>query len=213
MVKVLIPSNNEEKNIARVVGNYKLYGQVVVCDNNSVDRTADIAKNEGAKVIFEKKKGKGYAIRALLREKSDIYVLVDADNAFYAEDCKKMIDLIRRGKADMVIGRRIDVNVHNKNSPILRSIFLGLLKLIFTMKFGKVDDFMSGYRVFNRKVRDSLRLNSEGFDVETEITIQALKNNFRIIEIHINAKPRRFGKQKSNILNVGLPVLRRIIFS
>jgi len=191
MIKILVPAYKERENIAKVAKEYSKYGKVVVIE----------------------RKGKGNAVRELLKEKADIYVLVDGDDAFYADDCKKMIGLIEDGKADIVIGKRTNINVHNKNSMFLRSIFLIMLKRLFRAKFGNIDDFMSGYRAFNDKVKKKLKLKSKGFDIDTEITIQALKNNLRIMEIPVKVRSRRFGKQKSNILNVGFPVLKRIIFS
>lgn len=212
-IRILIPAYNEEKNIEKVVNAFKKIGQVIVCNNNSTDNTKKQAKKAGAEVIFEKRKGKGYAIRRLLKQKADIYVLVDSDNAFYPENSKKMIDLIKNKKADMVIGKRININTHNKNSILLRNIFLKLLKTIFRIKFRKVGDFMSGYRAFNNKVKEKLNLKSKGFEIETEITIQTIKNNLKILEIPVKVKPRRAGKQKSNIFNVGFRVLKTILLS
>jgi len=190
MIKTLVSAYKEGVSTSEVMNSFKNYGKVVVIG----------------------KKGKGNTVRELLKEKADIYVLVDGDDAFYADDCKKMIGLIEDGKADMVIGKRVDVNVHNKNSTFLRNIFLKLLKFIFKTKYGDIDDFMSGYRVFNDNVKKKLKLTAKGFDIDTEITIQALKNGLRVVEIPVKVKPRKFGKQKSNIFNVGFPVLRRILF-
>jgi hypothetical protein len=191
MIKILIPAFKEGKNIAKAINDFKKYG----------------------KAIAYGEKGKGNTVRKLLKEKSDIYVLVDGDDAFYAEDCNKMIDLVMNGKADMVIGKRINRDTHNKNSIFLRKMFLSFLELIFRLKYKNNYDFMSGYRVFNDKVKQKLDLKSKGFDIDTEITIQAIKNKFRIIEVPVKVKPRKSGKQKSNIINVGFPVLKRIIFS
>jgi len=210
---ILIPAFNEEKNIEKVVRDFKKLGSVVVCDNNSDDDTGLSAHKAGAKVVFEKWRGKGYAVRRLLLESSDVYVLVDGDGAFYAEDCVRMVDLIKSGKADMVIGKRVNINTHNKNSMFLRNVFLRLLKIIFRTKFGKVSDFMSGYRVFSDEVKQGLNLKSKGFEIETEVTIQALRAGFRVVEVPVRVKPRRFGKQKSNIFNVGFRVLKTIILS
>lgn len=217
MIKIIIPAKDEERSISKVVKDFKKYGKVVVCDNNSTDRTAQFAKKAGAKVVFEKRAGKGFAIRMLLKEKADIYCIVDSDDAFYPGDLAKMLNLIKTKKADMVIGKRININAHNKNSIIMRRIFLYLLRVLFNLKFkkylkkNKLSDFMSGYRCFSKCIAEKLSLTSSGFDIETEITIQTLRRGFRIVEIPIEIKPRKSGNQKSNILNVGVPVLIRVI--
>ncbi len=219
MIKILIPAHNEESCIAGVVNEFKKIGEVVVCDNNSNDKTMNAARDAEATVIFEKRKGKGFAIRKLLNEKADIYCLIDADGAFYAADVKKMLTLVKEDKADMVIGKRIDLNVHNRNSIFFRFLFIKLVKSLFNLTFrkyiqkGRIHDFMSGCRCFNDKLKNDLKLTSKGFEIETEITIQALKRGFRIVEVPIKVRPRESGKQKSNILNVGLPVFWKILFS
>lgn len=212
-VKILIPAMNEENNIRDVVKSFAKIGEVIICDNKSQDNTTEKAEEAGAKVVFEKRKGKGYCIRRLLEENADIYVLVDGDDAFYAQDCKRMINLIKQGRADMVIGRRTNLNEHNKNSIFLRKVFLRLLAALFRARFGKIHDFMSGFRAFNGKVKGSLNLTSKGFGIDAEITIRALKNRFKILEIPVRVKPRKYGRQKSNVFNVGMPVLKRIILS
>jgi hypothetical protein len=94
-----------------------------------------------------------------------------------------------------------------------------MLLFLFNLKFKKylsgkeITDFMSGYRVFNNKVRTMQQIKSNGFDIETEITIQTLKGGFSITEIPVKVKPRGSGVQKSNIFNVGFPVIKRILFS
>ena len=134
-IKILIPAYNEEKNIPLVIQSYAKYGEVVVCDNGSTDKTGYISKKSGAKVVFEGCRGKGHTVRRLLKESADIYVLVDGDDAFYPSDCEKMIQLVREGSVDMVIGKRVNINQHNNNSIFLRGIFLKMLLFLFNLKF------------------------------------------------------------------------------
>ena len=214
MIKILIPAYNEEESIAGVVEEFKQLGQVVVCDNNSSDNTAEEAKKAGAKVVFEHKKGKGNAIRKLLEEESNTYLITDGDGAFKAEDGRKLLNLIANG-ADLVIGRRENLNEHNPNSIFFRVISKKLLINYINKKYKpniRINDFMSGLRAFNHKIRN-IELTSNGWSIETEMTLKAIKNNLKVIEIPIKVRPRQGGKQKSNVFNVGFPVLRRIIFS
>ncbi|MBU0628109.1 MAG: glycosyltransferase family 2 protein [Nanoarchaeota archaeon] len=215
MIKILISAYNESGNIAQAVRKFSEYGRVVVCDNESTDSTAAEASGAGAKVITSKK-GKGNSVRELLKEESDIYVLADGDGAFYAEDCERMISLLKGGKADMVIGRRLNINTHTRGFNLLRKIILPLLIILFNMKHARdrrINDFLCGFRAFTNEVKEKLDLKSKGFGIETEITMQALKNNFNVVEIPIKVKPRRFGKQKANPINVGFPALMNILFS
>ena len=214
MLKILIPALNEERNIESTIEGFKKIfpnAVIVVCNNNSSDNTAENAEKAGAKVIYESRKGKGYAIRRLLKEKADIYVIVDGDDAFYAEDAEKMISLIENKKADMVIGVRKNLNEHNRQNKIVRKITKGMLNYIFRRKYDPdIKDFLSGYRALNYKLAKNLNLNSKGFEIETELTIQALKNQAQIKEIDVHCKKRRYGRQKSSIFNVGFPVLKQL---
>jgi len=214
MIKILIPAYNEENSIGNVVEEFSQLGQVVVCDNNSDDNTAEEAERAGAKVVFEKKVGKGNAIRKLLEEESDVYLITDADGAFKAEDGKKLLNLIANG-ADLVIGKRENLNEHNKNLILTRDISKKALNYYFNKRYPsnvKINDFMSGLRAFNNKIK-FFELKSNGWDIETEMTLKAIKNNLKVIEIPVKVRPRHSGKQKSNIFNVGFPVLKRILFS
>ena len=214
MIKILIPAYNEQGNISNVVKDFSKYGNIVVCDSQSTDNTAEEAGNAGAKVVFARR-GKGNAVRRLLKEESDIYVLADGDGAFNAEGLPSILGPLRTGSADMVIGKRTNINIHNQNSRLFRRISLKLLQGIFNLRFGKkqkVSDFLSGMRAFKRDVRDRFRLSSKGFGIETEMTIQAIRNNFKIKEVEVSVRSRKHGRQSSNIFNVGVPVLRQVLF-
>jgi glycosyltransferase involved in cell wall biosynthesis len=214
MPKILVPAYNEEGNIGRVVKDFARHGNVVVCDNGSSDRTAEEAKEAGAKVI-KAPKGKGNAVRELLKEDGDVYLLVDGDGAFSHDCLEKVLDPIRRGKADMVIAKRLNIDEHNRKSPFIRRITLRLLQYIFNKRFhdhNKIYDFMSGMRAFTKQVQEKLNLKSNGFGIETEMTIQAIRSGLVVKEVDVLVNPRRHGMQKSNIINVGLPVMRLVMF-
>jgi len=209
--KIIIPTLNEEDNIEKVVRDFKKLGSIIVCDNSTNQNTAKRAENAGAKVISEKQKGKGYAIRRLLQEKAEIYLLVDGDGAFNAEDAKTLLEMVATSSCDMAIAYRTNIDDHTKGSKFIRKIGRNILKKLFIKRFNIDTDFMCGMRAFNKKVMDELDLKSNGFGIDTEITIQALQKNFIIKNKEVKVNPRIYGKQKANIFNVGFPILKLIL--
>jgi len=207
-ISVLIPSYNEEKTIGKVVKDFKKQvpkAKIYVCDNNSDDNTAKIAKKAGACVLNENKQGKGYALRKLFNIESDIFVMVDGDNTYPSDKVKELIKPIIENKADMVIGAR-----RRFNSGFLRDIgnliITKLINLFFSLK---LHDTLSGYRAIKRNLIKDLKLKSTGFEIETEITIKSIKNNYKIIEIPIDYKSRKDSKLKT--FKDGLKIFKTII--
>ena len=207
-ISVLIPSYNEEKTIGKVVKDFKKQvpkAKIYVCDNNSDDNTAKIAKKAGACVLNENKQGKGYALRKLFNIESDIFVMVDGDNTYPSDKVKELIKPIIENKADMVIGAR-----RRFNSGFLRDIgnliITKLINLFFSLK---LHDTLSGYRAIKRNLIKDLKLKSTGFEIETEITIKSIKNNYKIIEIPIDYKSRKDSKLKT--FKDGLKIIKTII--
>jgi len=207
-ISILIPAYNEEKTIGKVINNFKKQlpeAKVYVCDNNSDDKTAEIAKKAGAHVLKENKQGKGYALRKLFNIESDIFVIVDGDNTYPSDKVKELIKPITENKADMVIGAR-----KRFNSGFLRDIgnliITKLINLFFSLK---LHDTLSGYRAIKRNLIKDLKLKSKGFEIETEITIKSIKNNYKIIEIPIDYKSRKDSKLKT--FKDGLKIIKTII--
>jgi len=207
-ISILIPAYNEEKTIGRVVKDFKKQvpeAKVYVCDNNSDDKTAEIAKKAGACVLNENKQGKGYALRKLFNIESDIFVIVDGDNTYPPYKVKELIKPIIENKADMVIGAR-----KRFNSGFVRGagnfFITKLINLLFKQK---LHDALSGYRVFNSNSLKNLNLKSKGFEIEAEITIKAIENNFRVLEILIEYKSRKDSKLKT--FKDGLKIFKTII--
>jgi len=207
-ISVLIPSYNEEKTIGKVVKDFKKQvpkAKIYVCDNNSDDNTAKIAKKAGACVLNENKQGKGYALRKLFNIESDIFVMVDGDNTYPSDKVKELIKPIIENKADMVIGAR-----RRFNSGFLRDIgnliITKLINLFFSLK---LHDTLSGYSAIKRNLIKDLKLKSTGFEIETEITIKSIKNNYKIIEIPIDYKSRKDSKLKT--FKDGLKIIKTII--
>jgi hypothetical protein len=150
---------------------------------------------------------------ALLGEVSGIVLLVDGDNAFHPDDAKKMISLINDGKAEVVIGKRMNINDHNTNHPLLRSFCVSVLQYVFRLKYhSSLTDFFSGYRMLSKNAVKTFKnnLTSKGFDIEIEMTILGLKKGLVHREVPVYVQPRFHDNQKSNIFNVGIPVICRL---
>jgi glycosyltransferase (TIGR04182 family) len=213
---VIIPTLNEEKTVGKVVRDFRKElpkTSIIVFDGNSKDRTRDMAKKAGGKVILQKTKGKGNAIQEIFsRIKSDIYILVDGDDTYPASDVHKLIKPVLRKEADMTVGNRLDQR--EKDSLSLLHLFgnriiTSTLNRAFNVK---LRDVLSGYRVISRKVAEDLILLSKGFEIETELTIKTLIENYRIKEIPIRYRARPKGSEaKLNSFNDGYLIIYTII--
>jgi glycosyltransferase involved in cell wall biosynthesis len=185
-VAVLVPCYNEDKSIAKVVEDFRaaLPGATVfVFDNNSTDRTVEVAREAGAEVFSEPRQGKGHVVRRMFTDiEADIYVLVDGDATYDAPSAPRMIELLLRDRLDMVVGGRVDDDAaayragHRAGNWLLTS-FVGQ---VFGREF---TDMLSGYRVFSRRFVKSFPVLSGGFEIETELTIHALELELPAAEI------------------------------
>jgi len=207
-ISVLIPAYNEEKTIGNVVTDFKKQlpeAKIYVCDNNSNDKTEEIAEKTGAYVLKEKRQGKGYALQKLLTIKSDIYVVVDGDDTYPAEKVKNLIQPIIENIADGVIASR-----RRFNSGVVRNFgnffITKLLNLLFRQK---LHDALSGYRAFNYNLINNLDPTSKGFEMEAELTIKSIENNFRIIELPINYRARK--ESKLRVYKDGVMIMRTLV--
>ncbi|MCC7553099.1 MAG: glycosyltransferase family 2 protein [Methanobacteriaceae archaeon] len=215
---ILIPCYNEEKSIEDVITSFKKeipHADIYVYDNNSVDKTKEIAENIGAIVKSEYKQGKGNVVRSMFRDiDADCYILVDGDDTYPADSSKEMEELILSGKADMVIGDRLSSTyfkenkrpLHNSGNKIVRKF----INIIFK---SDVKDILTGYRAFNYDFVKSFPISSKEFEIETEMTIFALNHNFIIKSIPVKYKDRAEGSfSKLNTYKDGFKVIN-LIFS
>ncbi|MGN0919256.1 MAG: glycosyltransferase [Alphaproteobacteria bacterium] len=173
-VAVLIPCYNEEKTITQVVKecfSVLPKSEVWVIDNNSSDKTADYARKAGAFVIQEKHQGKGCAVRRGFAEvKADVYVMIDGDGTYDIPSIPKMIEKLEKEKLDMVTGVRI--SKEQKAYPKGHRFGNWLMTRIVHLFFGQqTNDMLSGLRVFSRRFVKSFPAVSQGFEIETELTI------------------------------------------
>jgi glycosyltransferase involved in cell wall biosynthesis len=185
-VAVLVPCFNEQAAIAAVVGDFRKAlpaAEIFVYDNNSRDRTAEVARAAGAQVRSERRQGKGHVVRRMFADiEADIYVLVDGDATYDAPSAPRMIEALVNDHLDMVVGVRIDQSTaayrpgHRTGNRMLTRF----LSAVFGEAFR---DILSGYRVFSRRFVKSFPVLSDGFEIETELSVHALELALPVGEI------------------------------
>ncbi len=215
-IAVLIPCYNEAKTIAKVVKDFKKElpeATIYVYDNNSSDGTDKIAKKAGAVVRYEYKQGKGNVVRSMFRQiNADCYIIADGDDTYPAKHAREMCDLILDKKADMVIGDRLSSTYFTENKRLFHNFGNRLVRLAINLLFKtNVKDIMTGYRAFSYGFVKGFPVLSKGFEIETEMTIHAVDNNYHIAIVPIDYKDRPEGSiSKLNTYRDGVRVLKTI---
>ncbi|OFV68737.1 MAG: glycosyl transferase family 2 [Candidatus Syntrophoarchaeum caldarius] len=207
-VLIFIPTLNEADSIGDLITDFRELGytNILVVDGNSSDATREIAEKCGAKVIVQHGKGKGMAVRdAFAIADAEILVMIDGDGTYVPADVEKLLEPVREGIADHVIGTRLEMY---EKGAFTRLNHFGnrLLNKIFGMLYGEwLTDILSGYRVFKKSAYKAFDLNEEGFGIETEITAESVKKDLRIVEIPILYKMRS-GRTKLNPIRDGVRI-------
>lgn len=216
-IAILIPCYNESKTIGKVVKDYKKElpdADIYVYDNNSTDGTDIIAKKNGAIVKYEYKQGKGNVVRTMFRQiDADCYIIIDGDDTYPKENAKEMCDLILSGKADMVIGDRLSSTYFSENKRTFHNFGNKLVRWLINKLFKtNIKDVMSGYRAFSYDFVKGFPILSQGFEIETEMTIHAVDKNYKIIELPVLYRDRVEGSiSKLNTYSDGFKVLKTIM--
>lgn len=216
-VAVLIPCYNEAVTIAKVVEDYKraLPGsKVYVYDNNSSDGTAEIAKQHGAIVKHEPRQGKGNVCRQMFRDiEADCYLMVDGDDTYDETKAAEMCLPILNGEADMTVGDRLSNGTYaEENKRAFHGFGNDLVRLMIKWIYGYTfDDVMTGYRAMSKPFVKTFPVLSEGFQIETELSIHAVDRRWRIQDIPIVYRDRPEGSQsKLNTVSDGIKVIKMI---
>lgn len=217
-IAVLIPCYNEELTIEKVIKDFRKElpeADIYVYDNNSKDKTAEIAKKNGAIVVHEYRQGKGNVVRSMFRDiEADVYVMADGDDTYPAEEVHKLIQPIINCEADMVIGDRLTNGTYQKeNKRHFHEFGNNLVKKAINVAF-KTDlrDIMTGYRAFNKLFVKTMPVLSPKFEIETEMSLHALDKKFIIKEIPIVYRDRPEGSvSKLNTVSDGIKVLKTIV--
>ncbi len=216
-IAVLIPCYNEEQTIEKVIKDFKNElpkADIYVYDNNSKDKTAEIAKRNGAIVRHEYKQGKGNVVRSMFRDiDADIYVMVDGDDTYPAEFVHKLIEPVKNGQADMTIGDRLSNGTYQEeNKRHFHEFGNNLVKKAINILFKtKLKDIMTGYRVFNKMFVKNMPVMTPKFEIETEMSLYALDKKYIIKEIPIVYRDRPEGSvSKLNTVSDGIKVVKTI---
>lgn len=215
-IAVLIPCYNESKTIAKVVSDYRAAlpeAEIFVYDNNSTDHTDDIARAAGATVRYERRQGKGNVIRTMFREiEADCYLMIDGDDTYPAENAREMVNLVLEKKVDMVVGDRLSATYFTENKRPFHNLGNRMVKgLVNTLFHGDISDIMTGYRAFSYQFVKSFPVLSQGFEIETEMTIHALDKNLSLQSVAVEYRDRpKDSVSKLNTYSDGFKVLRTI---
>ena len=216
-IAILLPAYNEEVTIVKVIEDFKKalpQAEIYVYDNNSKDKTNQLAKEAGAIVRFEPRQGKGNVVRSMFREiDADYYIMADADDTYPAAEVEKLLEPLRTGMADMTIGDRLSNGTYEKeNKRGFHGFGNNLVRILINKLYkGNYNDIMTGYRGFNRLFVKTFPVLSPGFEIETELSIHSLDKRFKLVEVPITYKDRPEGSEsKLSTLSDGFKVLRMI---
>jgi glycosyltransferase involved in cell wall biosynthesis len=214
-VAVLIPCYNEEAAIGKVVTDFYTAipdATVFVYDNNSTDRTMEVARANGAVVRMEPLQGKGHVVRRMFADiDADVYVLVDGDDTYDANVAPKMTQLLVDQQLDMVTVARDSPEpaAYRLGHKMGNAVLTGMVRFVFG---NGISDMLSGYRVFSRRFVKSFPALAGGFETETEFTVHALALNMPVAEVRAPYRRRPAGSQsKLNTFRDGLHILREIV--
>ena len=216
-IAVLLPAYNEEVTIVKVIEDYRRvlpHADIYVYDNNSKDKTNQLAREAGAIVRFEPRQGKGNVVRSMFREiDADYYIMADADDTYPAAEVEALLQPLRNGLADMTIGDRLSNGTYaEENKRGFHGFGNNLVRLLVNKLYkGNYNDIMTGYRGFNRLFVKNFPVLSPGFEIETELSIHALDKRFKLVEVPITYKDRPEGSEsKLSTFSDGFKVLRMI---
>ena len=216
-IAVLIPCYNEELTVEKVVTDFKRElpaADIYVYDNNSKDKTADLASAAGAIVRKETAQGKGNVVRTMFKNiDADVYILVDGDDTYPADEVHKLIQPVLEGNADMVIGDRLSNGTYfEENKRGFHGFGNNLVKNLINFLFkSNIKDIMTGYRVYSRRFVKNMPVMSSGFQIETEMTIFSLVYRMKLVEIPITYRDRPAGSEsKLNTFSDGFKVLVKL---
>jgi glycosyltransferase involved in cell wall biosynthesis len=198
-VVVVIPCLDEELTIGRVVTDFRNalpQADILVFDNASTDRTAEVARAAGARVIRSPRRGKGNVIRHMARVvDADLYLLVDGDDTYPASAAPELLRCLTDEGVDMVVATRLDEHTHGA-FRVFHRLGNRLIARTISLLFGThVSDVLSGYRVLSRDFVSIVEPRTTGFEIETELTLQALAKGFEIREVPVRYGARPAGSE------------------
>ena len=216
-IAILIPCYNEAETIKKVVTDFKKNlpeATIYVYDNNSTDNTASIAKKAGAIVRHEYKQGKGNVIRRMFREiNAECYIMVDGDDTYPASAAPAMVKPVLEQGADMVVGDRLSSTYFKENKRPFHNLGNTIVRNSINFFFkSNIKDIMTGYRAFSYNFVKTFPVLSNGFEIETEMSIHAIDKNMSIANVIVDYRDRPSGSEsKLNTYSDGARVIFTII--
>lgn len=216
-IAVLVPCHNEELSVAKVVADFRAAlpeARVYVFDNASTDATAERARAAGATVLRVAARGKGHVVRSMFRDvDADVFLMVDGDDTYPADRARALLAPVLAGEADMVVGTRLEQHhdsafrrFHGFGNRLVRSVLSSLFHTTLA-------DVLSGYRAFSARFVRSMPVLSQGFEIETEMTVFALSQGMQLREVPVPYGSRQEGSHsKLHTFHDGFRVLRTIVF-
>jgi len=213
-VSIVIPTLNEEKNLSILLEELKkidLINEIIVVDGNSKDKTVQVAKKYRCKVLYDGI-GKGSALRkGMNAAKADIVISMDADNSMLSDEICLLVSGIE-ADYDVCMGSRFMQGGGSDDISLLRKMgnrfFVFLVNLFWQMNYS---DLCYGYRAFKKSCIQDLDLKSDGFGIETEISIKVAKQGLKVLEVPSYEKPRKFGTGKLRTFSDGWNIFKTII--
>lgn len=216
-IAVLIPCYNEEQTIAKVVADVRNAlpdAAVYVYDNNSTDRTAELAEAAGAVVRHEYDQGKGNVIRRMFREiEAECYLMVDGDDTYPMDCAREMTEKVLAHNADMVVGDRLSSTYFTENKRPFHNFGNSLMRFGINRLFRTdIKDIMTGYRAFSYEFVKTFPVFSKGFEIETEMTIHAVNYHMQIENVVVEYRDRPEGSvSKLNTYSDGIKVIHKMV--
>ena len=216
-IAVLIPCYNEEQTIAKVVRDVKNAlpeAKVYVYDNNSTDRTAELAVASGAVVRREHKQGKGNVIRRMFREiDAECYLMIDGDDTYPLDCAGELVDRVLNRNADMVVGDRLSSTYFTENKRPFHNFGNSFMRAGINHLFhSDIKDIMTGYRAFSYEFVKTFPVFSKGFEIETEMTIHAVNYNMQVENVVVEYRDRPEGSvSKLNTFSDGVKVIQKMV--
>jgi glycosyltransferase involved in cell wall biosynthesis len=214
-IAVLLPCYNEEAAIAATVAGFRAAlpgASIYVYDNNSRDRTGEVAAKAGAIVRTERQQGKGHVVRRMFADiDADVYIMADGDLTYDPKAAPAMVDQLLDEQLDMVVGtrRHEEKDAYRGGHVLGNKIFTGLLSGLFGRSFS---DIFSGYRVFSRRFVKSFPVLSSGFEIETEMSVHALELRMPVGEVETAYAARPEGSEsKLSTFSDGWRILTTIV--
>jgi glycosyltransferase involved in cell wall biosynthesis len=218
-IEIIIPTLNEERTLGALIKDIhssalQVDVSILVIDGGSTDGTMDICKSENVKYILQKGKGKGSAMReAVEQSDADIVVFIDGDGTYSAFDLESMLEPLLSDQADMVVGSRIVKKREKGSISAFNKIGNNLFNrtINFAMK-SSITDSLSGYRALYKKTFKDLVLFSDSFEIEVEMTVEALAKSYRVVEIPISYGLRKGSRTKLDPIGDGIKIGRTLLF-